>query len=150
MKHFDVISYRLPSFWASYLINSDDSGLTSEEAKEADRCLAWINKSEGGFACCVGCSEESEFDRGNDWNGMGGSTALFTFHVQRARHLWRISWGEVRANRGTSRSSDGTNQLARFCLCKRRTWEAQDSYSALPHRLNNWKAKRHNSQPLQG
>ena len=150
MKTFDIVSYRLPSFWASYLVNSDDSGLTSEEAKEADRCLAWINKSEGGFACCVGCSDEHEFDRGNDWNGMGGSTALFTFHVQRARHLWRISWGEVRANRGACRAFDEWNQLARFCLSKRRTWGTDEPYSALPHRLNSWKAKRYNSQPLQG
>jgi hypothetical protein len=74
-------SYRLPSYWASYLINGDASGLSDDEAREVDACVDWIERNEGGSVSCVDCNGEQEFERRNDWNDLGGATACFTFQV---------------------------------------------------------------------
>lgn len=64
--------YILPSWWASYLINSDASGLEDSE-------IAEIDNSCEGLGPCVGVSEESYFSWHNDANTLGGDVAEFTF-----------------------------------------------------------------------
>ena len=68
--------YTLPAYWASYLINGDDSGLTSLERKEID---CWCRGNNVGN--CLDCSEEAEFAWGNDATDLGGDVLDFTFEV---------------------------------------------------------------------
>jgi hypothetical protein len=142
----NLVSYRLPAYWASYLINGDASGLSDGEAREVDDCLEWIERDAGGTAVCVDCGDEADFERGNDWNGIGGATACFTFHVLTLRDRWRNSWGQARkGNHGNGELS----RLAALCLVSRRTWDGEgDRFTALPYRLKAWQAIRHNRQPL--
>lgn len=64
--------YILPSWWASYLINSDASGLEDSELAEIDDFCK-------GLGPCVDVSEEPYFSWHNDANAMGGDVAEFTF-----------------------------------------------------------------------
>ena len=72
-------TYVLPVYWASALINGDDSGLEDDEIKE----IAAFCK---GLGPCVDVSEEEEFSCTNDANDMGGAVATFTFQILEEDH----------------------------------------------------------------
>jgi len=72
-------TYVLPVYWASALINGDDSGLEDDEIKE-------INAFCKGLGPCVDVSEEEEFSWTNDANDMGGAVATFTFQILEEDH----------------------------------------------------------------
>lgn len=46
----------MPAFWASYLINGDNSGITPGEQMDAD---AYVDKQ--GIASVLSCEEEEEY-----------------------------------------------------------------------------------------
>jgi hypothetical protein len=89
----ETVEFVLPVYWASYLVNGDDSGITEEERAEID---SFIDGAEVGaivkdgalvsakrVAGCVEVSEESYFSWWNDaFTGLGGDVAAFTFAVQ--------------------------------------------------------------------
>jgi hypothetical protein len=56
MVHFETVTG--PSYWASYLINGDASGISAEEKARAD---AWLVRNE--VLNVVDCEEESRFTR---------------------------------------------------------------------------------------
>jgi hypothetical protein len=66
--------YKLPMYWASYLINGDASGLFDKEQEEIERFL-----SRKGLGACLDCSEEPEFL----WS-QGADCLTFTFIVREA------------------------------------------------------------------
>ncbi len=70
-------TYILPSYWASYLINGDDSGISSEDLYYADKFLA-----EHNLDYPVSCSDESYFSWRNDSsNNLGGGVLEYTFLI---------------------------------------------------------------------
>ena len=66
----------LPAYWASYLINEDDSGLLDGEKLEVDNYLA---REKLPFP--VSCSEEESFQCGNDANSLGGDVLEYQFLI---------------------------------------------------------------------
>ena len=70
-----IEKFILPAYWASYLINDDESGLEGEDQYYADQFMARHN-----LPAPVSCSDESWFSRHNDsGNGLGGDVLEFTF-----------------------------------------------------------------------
>ena len=65
----------LPSYYASYLINADASGLHDDEQAEIDNFIL-ENKDIG---LCVGCSDDSWFAHSNDMNSLGADVCEFYF-----------------------------------------------------------------------
>jgi len=72
-------TYVLPAYWASALINGDNSGLEDDEIKEIDNFCK-------GMGPCIDVSDENEFSWTNDANGLGGSVATFTFQILEKDH----------------------------------------------------------------
>ena len=72
-------TYILPSYWASALINGDNSGLEDSEIKE-------MNDFCRGLGPCVDVSDENPFSWNNDANDLGGAVATFTFQILETEH----------------------------------------------------------------
>ena len=73
----ETITYTLPTYWASYLINGDASGLEPGEQEQIDAFLA-----REGLDSPVDCSEEPSFSRFNDaGTGLAGDVLDYTFLV---------------------------------------------------------------------
>lgn len=68
-------TYTLPAYWASYLINADESGLAIGDKWEADR---FIKDNNLGSALSCG---ESYVARSNQANNLAGDVCDFTFPV---------------------------------------------------------------------
>ncbi len=66
--------YVLPSYWASYLINGDASGLEDGEQDEIDR---WVEQVNPGH--CVDCSEDTWFAHSNDAGTLAGDVCTYKF-----------------------------------------------------------------------
>lgn len=62
-----TVTYTLPAYWASYLINGDHSGLDPKDKLEADD---WLR--DHGNPRILTCSDEASFAASNDANHMGG------------------------------------------------------------------------------
>lgn len=68
----ELIELELPIYWASYLVNGDDSGLREGEKEEID---AFIAKEK---VMVLTIKEGSEgFSWSNDANSLGGDTATY-------------------------------------------------------------------------
>ena len=67
-----TIKYILPIYWASYLINEDDSGLESGEKDEIDAFLERENIS------ILDVSDDVYFSWHNEGNNLGGDVAEYT------------------------------------------------------------------------
>lgn len=78
-----TIVFKLPSYWASYLINDDATGLEDGEQEEID---SWVERQRfvGNYQLfsCANCSEESFFAWHNDANSIGGDCLDYTFLVE--------------------------------------------------------------------
>lgn len=73
------VSYTLPAYWASYLINGDASGIDDSDKAAADRFHAAHN-----LPGPVGCSDESWFAHWNDSdNGPAGDVLEYTYLLAR-------------------------------------------------------------------
>ena len=72
---FQTEIYSLPSYWASYLINGDASGM--DDGDQAD-CDAWLASLPYGYNC-VGVSGDPEFRPSNDAGTLAGECADYTF-----------------------------------------------------------------------
>ena len=69
--------YTLPSYWASYLVNGDDSGLTEGEAQAIDD---FLGAEELRQWTCADVSGQSWFSRSCDAPSQpAGDRSLFTF-----------------------------------------------------------------------
>jgi len=75
---YDVIIYALPAYWATYLINGDDSGLEPEEVKEIK---AWLATENHPYFVDVGASR---FSRSNDATSLGGDVCEYVAHIKQA------------------------------------------------------------------
>jgi len=67
-------TYILPAYWASALINGDESGMEESDIARMDN---WLNKNNPGS--CIGCSEEQYFKHSNDATNLGGDVLEYTF-----------------------------------------------------------------------
>lgn len=75
-----TLTYTLPSYWASYLVNGDASGLEDAEIAEVDAFVK--SEANDGLFSCADVSEETWFAHTNDASGVGGDVATFTFLVE--------------------------------------------------------------------
>jgi hypothetical protein len=70
-----------PTYWASYFINGDASGLTAEERKQAD---AWLKRE--GVAFVLDCDNEPRFTwhmrlHAPELNCDGGDVMEYTVQI---------------------------------------------------------------------
>lgn len=68
----DINTYILPSYWASYLINNDPSGLSDEEKLQVDE---WLKAN--SYPSFIDCGDKEYFSWGNDANSLGGNVMEF-------------------------------------------------------------------------
>ena len=90
--NIETITYKLPAYWASYLINGDASGLESvcpaqsrgqekgDEQSEQATIDAWL-ESEGN-PHFVDCGEQY-FSHSNDATTLGGDVCDYVAHIIR-------------------------------------------------------------------
>ncbi len=71
-----LMRFELPSYWASYLINADDSGISAADKLECDR---WLEREELQNWTCADVSEHSWFAHTNDATRLGCDVAEYTF-----------------------------------------------------------------------
>ena len=68
--------YTLPAYWASYLINGDDSGMSTKDSEDCANFLRVNGLLRAGFYDCG----DSYFSRFNDsGNGLAGDVCVFTY-----------------------------------------------------------------------
>ena len=82
IKSFTVTA---PSYWASYYVNGDASGLEDDELKAADQFHDWLAKNEPNLSCVD--AEDAEFVRYHDafdFYPYGSDCSTFTFLVVEA------------------------------------------------------------------
>jgi hypothetical protein len=70
-----TVTYRLPAYWASALINDDRSG-TDEDDADMDEFFEAHPK----LGSAIDCSE-AEFSWSNDWTNLGGDVCEYTFQI---------------------------------------------------------------------
>lgn len=81
MKTINTITYKLPSYWASYLINGDASGLEDNEQEQIDAWTERQRKSANtSLFSCADCSEPY-FSWCDDAGRMGGDVCDYTFLI---------------------------------------------------------------------
>jgi len=81
-KQMKTVTYILPIYWGSCLVNNDPSNLEDEEIEEINAFITneiKINDFEKLY--CVGVEEDSYFKSYNDANNLGGDVTEFTFLV---------------------------------------------------------------------
>lgn len=82
MTTINTITYKLPSYWASYLINGDASGLEDNEQEQID---TWVERQRKNLNTtlfsCTDCSEESAYSWRNDATNLGGDVCDYTFLI---------------------------------------------------------------------
>lgn len=71
-----TLTYTLPAYWASYLINGDHSGLSDEDKAECD---AFMEKE--GNPNIVDCGEQY-FSWHNEATDLGGDVREYTALIQ--------------------------------------------------------------------
>jgi len=71
-----IIKYVLPAYWASYLINNDDSGMVGDDKVRSDK---FLNDNKLPFP--VSCSDESFFSGHNDAGTLAGDCLEYTFLI---------------------------------------------------------------------
>jgi len=69
-----LTKYILPSYWASYLINGDESGMVNGDKERADKFL-----NDNNLPSPVDCSEESFFCGHNDAGTLAGDCLEYSF-----------------------------------------------------------------------
>ena len=75
MTQIETITYKLPAYWASYLINGDSSGLEESELQTVDSFLQ--REGEPSFVDCG----EQYFSHSNDATTLGGDVCDYVAHV---------------------------------------------------------------------
>ena len=68
--------FKLPTWWASYLINGDASGLTDDEQAEIDN---WCEVHTAGP--CLDVADDEDFTTRGDDGWLGADRATFTFQI---------------------------------------------------------------------
>jgi hypothetical protein len=82
MSKIKTATFDAPAFWASALINGDESSFDyygKESKEEFDQWFELMLKAFNGKLYVVGCSEEPHFGR---FNGKGCDLLTYTAHVQ--------------------------------------------------------------------
>ena len=74
-QHVEV---RLPSHWASCIINGDDSGLDDVDVDVIDHTLRLLNLE---AVRCIDCTDEVEYELAPSWAPwlLAGGYATYTF-----------------------------------------------------------------------
>ena len=71
-------TYKLPVYWASYLLNGDASSISDDDQAQID---AWC--AETGVGPCLHIEEDSEFTKWHDARdyALAGDCCNFTFEM---------------------------------------------------------------------
>jgi hypothetical protein len=77
----DVVTFDLPSYWASALINGDFSGCS---VTEEDEINAWMEKNGNPSFCSV---DNDRIERGNDATNLLCDTSTFSVLVPKAEPI---------------------------------------------------------------
>lgn len=72
--NIETTTFTLPSYWASYLINGDDSGIDDDDKTACDNFLA----ANPGWSC-IGCEEFGFFSNTNDAGTLAGDCLEYDF-----------------------------------------------------------------------
>ena len=81
MSKLKTIDYTLPEFWACYLINGDDSGLSNNDVRQIDQFMA--NEGLGHPLCCS--DDNGDFRTYHDarpYGVLACDCLTYTFEVQ--------------------------------------------------------------------
>lgn len=70
----EIETYILPAFWASALINGDESGMSESDIAEMDK---WLNTVNPGR--CLQCSDEQYFTGFNDAHTLACDVLEYSF-----------------------------------------------------------------------
>lgn len=70
----ETTTFILPSYWASYLVNGDTSGLDDSEQADCDAFLKTVPE----WRCCS-CEGESFFSHSNDAGTLPGDCLEYVF-----------------------------------------------------------------------
>jgi hypothetical protein len=75
--NIETTEYLLPDFWASALINGDESGMKDDDIAAMNK---WFDSRKPGY--CVDCSDESEFTTWHDARAyvLACDCLTYTFH----------------------------------------------------------------------
>ena len=73
-NQIEITKFKLPAYWASALINNDESGMSDDDIEQMS---AFLEKEKPGH--CVECSDESHFAHSNYWNNIGGDVLEYSF-----------------------------------------------------------------------
>ena len=76
-----IVTYDLPAYWSSYLINLDASGIDSVEKEQADKFL-----SDNDLPWPVWCGDSSFSWHNDSGNGLGGEVCTFNFILENPNH----------------------------------------------------------------
>jgi hypothetical protein len=81
IKVMKTEKYNLPIYWASYLINSDCSGMEDKEIEQVDKFVTEHKKAGHYFICIDADTENYSFGR---FGGLGCDICEYTFDVSKA------------------------------------------------------------------
>lgn len=73
-----ITKYTLPAYWASYLINNDDSGMINGDKERADKFL-----NDNNLPFPSSCSDESFFAGHNDAGTLAGDCLEYVFLINK-------------------------------------------------------------------
>ena len=76
MKTLKHVEYTLPVYWASYLINGDDSSISPLDKAACDAFHAKHH-----LPSPVSCDDEPRFSWRNDATNLGGEVCDFTYFI---------------------------------------------------------------------
>ena len=81
----ELRQFKLPSYWAPYLINNDHSGLDDTERARVD---AWVDHCVATYGSChIHDAEDLGFCHGSlDCNELAGDYCLFSMLVDESRN----------------------------------------------------------------
>ena len=102
-----IEKYRLPSIWASYLINDDPSGIESADIEQCDKYTK-------DLGTCIEVSEETHFGQ---FKGIGYDLAEYTFRKEvstQTKHTpgpWQVN-KKVKTSVETVKDGQGINLIA--------------------------------------
>lgn len=119
--------YKLPSYWASALVNGEFEGM---EAKEANEIRSFLKKNDLK-GCMVSCEGDPYFSWSNDANNMGADCLDYTFLAP----LEMFDKSKLLVNERTQ-----SEIIYRFNQHEKLTKAMQDIKTYLEEHKNNYKA----------
>jgi hypothetical protein len=124
VKGCAVLTFTLPAYWASYLINGDESGMSTPDLQA---CNAFLK--ENNLPPPVSCSDESWFQWSNDVTELAGmfSTLSFLFEFMKSDETktWQAQYWDSDCECWEDMDHDGARGSNRFDVEQEARYEAR-------------------------